>query len=69
VAEQVVVDRRQLDGGLVVRDVARQFLNPGVDVEQQRPFPSSRTMLWIQKNDATRAPRVTGVTRWRLVAG
>ena len=26
-------------------------------------------MLWIQKNDATRAPRVTGRTWWRLVDG
>src|SRR5882757_7779831 len=26
-------------------------------------------MLWIQKNDATRAPRVTGFTRCKLVAG
>ena len=31
--------------------------------------PSSATMLWIQKNDEMRAPRVTGVTRCRLVAG
>jgi hypothetical protein len=26
-------------------------------------------MLWIQKKLATRVPRVTGVTWWRLLAG
>ena len=32
-------------------------------------WPSSRIMLWIQKNEHRRMPRVTGVTRCRLPAG
>ena len=33
-----------------------------VHVEQYAALRSSRTMLCIQKNDATRSPDVTGVT-------
>ena len=33
-----------------------------VEIEEQARCPSSRTMLWIQKNERPRAPRVTGVT-------
>ena len=33
-----------------------------VEIEQHRPMATSRIMLWVQKNDAMREPRVIGVT-------
>ena len=40
-----------------------------VKVEDQLRAWSSRIMLCSQKNEATRTPRVIGVTVWRLEAG
>ena len=68
--QQVVIDAGELHDGGIVR------LRPGfmrwMAVSRSNSsvrWPSSRTMLWIQKNDDSRDPRVTGVTWCRLVEG
>jgi hypothetical protein len=40
-----VIHRRELHGGRVLGQIEREALDRGVEVEEQRPLPSSRTML------------------------
>jgi hypothetical protein len=53
----------------MVGHIDAETLDRRVEVEQHGRAASSRTMLCIQKNDARRAPLVTGCTRCRLLAG
>ena len=57
------------DQRFVARCILRQSHDCHIEVEQQRPLRILATRLWTQKTEATRVPRVTGVTRCRLVDG
>src|SRR4051794_28627391 len=66
-ADQIVIDAGQLDRiGIVPPQAFRQTLDR---LSRSKIMPrtwASRTMLCIQKKEATRPPRVTGVTMSRL---